>query len=478
MWDVSGKLARAGFLTLNWMSMPDTPPRHSTWRRLWRPAALLAQVGVLCAIVGVRACEGQKERPPERGKVTSTLSPKGVIVRRASTSELPTPEDLPKGKLTRCNSKEPLEVLFIGNSYTFYHDMPRMVTQIAGSAGCKLDVAWATNGGYQLSLHAQDPTTIDAIHAKPWDVVVLQNQSQQPAFLPEEVRERSLPAVELLANEVYATHPRAQIMFYSTWGRRAGDRANCKYNPRVCTFDGHTEALEVGYSVYAQAVGGDLARVGRAFQFVERDPAAAVSFGDLYDPDGSHPSIFGSYLAAAVFFHQLTGVSPEGQAFPSLLLPEEAAYLQQIAARTVRGEPLEQPGASVVTEESLVARCAKGACATPSDAQMESAPTRVVLFEGTCSDWYIRSDVTPVASIVTSLECQNGACSTDSIDTWTTMSGSTIPPGTYSVFVTIDADLSGSPSPEDYEACEDSVFSVGEGRVVTIDRFYRADSFG
>ena len=458
--------------------MLDAPPRLSTWRRLWRPAAMLVAMSALSGVFGARVgCQGQKEKPPERGKVTSTLSQKGVVVRTASSSEL-TPDDVPKGKLTRCDSKDPLEVLFIGNSYTFYHDMPRMVTQIAGSAGCKVEVSWATNGGYQLSLHAQDPTTIDAIHEKPWDGVVLQNQSQQPAFLPEEVRERSLPAVEILAGEVYATHPQAQILFYSTWGRRAGDKANCKYNPRVCTFDGHTEALEAGYSVYAEAVAGDLVRVGRAYQFVERDPAAAVSFGDLYDRDGSHPSLFGSYLTAAVFFYQLTGVSPEGQAFPPALLPEEAAYLQQIAARTVEGEPLDEPGASVVTEEQLVARCAKGACDLPTEDRMEGAATRVVLFEGTCSDWYIRSDVTQVASMVTALECKNGACSTDSIDTWTTSAGATIPPGTYSVFVTIDADLSGTPSSEDYEACEDSAFSVGEGRIVTIDRFYPASSFG
>jgi len=459
--------------------MPEAPPHSQTWRRLWRPAVLLAQVAVLCGLFGVRAgCQGVKERPPERGKITSTLSAKGVVVRSAKSGELLTAEEMPKGKLTRCSTKDPLEVLFIGNSYTFYHDMPRLVTQIAGSAGCQLDVSWATNGGYQLSLHAQDPITIDAIHEKPWDVVVLQNQSQQPAFLPEEVRERSLPAVQVLANEVYATHPTAQILFYSTWGRRSGDKANCKYNPRVCSFDGHTEATEAGYGVYAEAVGGDLVRVGRAFQFVERDQAAAVAFADLYDRDGSHPSLFGSYLAAAVFFYQLTGVSPEGQAFPSALLPEEAAYLQQIAARTIEGEPLEQPGASVVTEESLVARCAKGACEKPTVDHMEGAATRVVLFEGTCSDWYIRSDVTPVASMVTSLECQNGACSTDSIDTWTTSTGAAIPPGTYSVFVTIDADASGSQSAEDYEACEDSAFSVGEGRIVTIDRFYPASSFG
>jgi hypothetical protein len=448
-------------------------------RRAWRPLVMLLQVGLLLGMFGARlGCKGEPSRPPERGKVTSLLSKKGVIVRTASSTELLSTSDMPRMKLGGCRSQKPLSVLFIGNSYTFYYDMPRLVTEIAGSAGCKLDVSWATNGGYQLSLHAQDPTTIDAIHHKPWDVVVLQNQSQEPAFLAEEVRERSLPSVQILANEIYATHPRAQILFYSTWGRRAGDRANCNYNSNVCTFDGHTEAVEAGYSLYAEAVGGDLARVGRAFQFVSRDEAASVPFADLYDSDGSHPSIFGAYLIASVFSYQLTGVSPEGHAFPAALLPEEAAYLQQIAARTVEGEPLEEPGASVVTEESLVARCPAGACDQPTIDHMEGAATRVVLFEGTCSDWYIRSDVTQVASMVTSLECQKGACSTDSIDTWTTNTGLAIPPGTYSVFVTIDADSSGNQSAEDYEACEDSAFSVGEGRIVTIDRFYPASSFG
>jgi len=456
------------------------PPRLiPSSRRTWRPLLILLQVGLLLGVFGARVgCKGQPEKPPERGKVTSLLSQKGVVVRTASSTELLSSSDMPRMKLGRCRSKNPLSVLFIGNSYTFYYDMPRLLTQIAGSAGCKLDVSWATNGGYQLSLHAQDPTTIDAIHQRPWDVVVLQNQSQEPAFLPEEVRERSLPSVQLLANEVYATHPRAQILFYSTWGRRGGDKANCNYNPGVCTFDGHTEAVETGYSLYAEAVGGDLARVGRAFQFVARDEAASVPFADLYDRDGSHPSLFGAYLTASVFFYQLTGVTPEGHAFPSALLPEEAAYLQQIAAMTVEGEPLEEPGASVVTEESLVARCAAGACDQPTTDHMEGAATRVVLFEGTCSDWYIRSDVTPVASMVTSLECRKGACSTENIDTWTTSTGMPIPPGTYSVFVTIDADLSGNQSAADFEACEDSAFSVGEGRFVTIDRFYPASSFG
>lgn len=456
-------------LSSGWQSAP----------RRWLP--LLVALGALVGLSGARlSCEAQAVPPPVRGLVTSSLSQRGVVVRTASSTAQLASADAPKVELPRCRSKTPLSVLFIGNSYTFYNDMPRLVTQIAGSAGCNLEVSWATNGGYQLSLHAQDPTTIDAIRSRPWDAVVLQNQSQEPAFLRDEVSERSLPAVKALANEIYAAHPQTQILFFSTWGRRSGDRANCKYNPRVCSFDGHTEAVEDGYRLYAETVGGELVQVGRAFQFVSRDQAAPVDFTDLYDRDGSHPSPFGSYLAAATFFYELTGVSPEGQAFPETLFPEEAAYLQQIAAMTVEGAPLEEPGGSVVTEEALVARCTTAACSKPTTDHMEGAATRVVLFEGTCSDWYIRSDVTLVASVMASLECQNGSCATRSIDTWSTRTGAPIPPGTYSVFVTIDADASGNQTPSDFEACEDSAFSVspsGDGRVVTIDRFYPASLF-
>src|SRR5690606_15231597 len=188
------------------------------------------------------------------------------------------------------------------------HSMPKLVAEIARSVGCELEISWATNGGYELGLHLRDATTMDAIRSRPWDVVVLQNQSQKPGFREADVRAQSLPVVQELAREIRASHPQTHLLFYSTWGRRDGDRANCAYNPEVCDFEGHTEAIERGYSLYSEVVGGELAPVGRAFGSVRQDKNAPLAFGDLYDSDGSHPSLFGSYLAAAVFFQKLTGV--------------------------------------------------------------------------------------------------------------------------------------------------------------------------
>ena len=469
-------------------SVSDAPEAARSGWLSWRLSA-----GLVVALLSIftLGCEGYEVPLPETGRVSSPISGQGVVVRtaksRAVVASIPgdAGDHAGESRIARDRGasrkaqpravpslKEPLSVLFIGNSYTFYHRMPALVADIASSAGHPLEVTWATNGGYQLGLHATDPVTLDTIRSRPWDVVVLQNQSQQPGFRPEDVRVHTLPIVERLAAEIRESQPEARILLYSTWGRRAGDRTNCEYYPQVCSFEGHTDALEEGYGLYAEAIGADMALVGRAFKSVYRDNAAAVAFPDLYEPDGSHPSLFGSYLAASVFFYSLTGISPEGLGFPSTLLPEEAAYLQQIAAMTVRGEPLEPPAASVVTRERLVAKCDAKTCG-PSGA--EGAPvTRVVLFEGTCSDWYLRTDIELVASVEAELVCSEGACSTQSIDTWASESGDRIPAGTYSVFVSVDRDLSGGPSKADLEACEDSIFSVGGGRFVTIERFYRS----
>lgn len=374
-----------------------------------------------------------------------------------------------------CNAEDEKKVLFIGNSYTFYHDMPRMVVDIAGSAGCKLKVAWATRGGYRLGLHAQDPVTLAAIQAESWDLVVLQNQSQRPSFKLDDVVMDSLPVVEHLAKVIRQNNPETELLYYVTWGRRDGDQLNCAYYDKVCSFDGHTQALRDGYSLYAEATDGRLADVGRAFQLAVQDEYLPFDPYDLYDRDGTHPSIRGSYLAASVFFYEIFGISPEGLAFPTLLTAEESAYLQQVAAASVDGRELTPPGASVITEEKLVATCSGEDCG-PTD-RYSGAPTTMVLFKGTCSDWYLRTNVQEVARVTTELSCSTGACTTGSVNTWLRDRGDAVAPGTYSVFVNIDADRNGSSGPGDMEACENSAFDVGSGKKVRVTRFYPFDTY-
>ena len=74
-----------------------------------------------------------------------------------------------------------------------------------------------------------------------------------------------------------------------------------------------------------------MAPVGLAWQQVRREHPEI----GLWDPDGSHPSRAGTYLAACVLYATLFGESPEGLSFTGHVPGGEARALQRTAARTV-----------------------------------------------------------------------------------------------------------------------------------------------
>ena len=67
---------------------------------------------------------------------------------------------------------------------------------------------------------------------------------------------------------------------------------------------------------------------------VHADDQAA--FEALYDPDGSHPSVRGSYLVSCVFYGVLTGRPSVGLPYsPAEIGAEARVYLQVMADRAV-----------------------------------------------------------------------------------------------------------------------------------------------
>lgn len=230
-----------------------------------------------------------------------------------------------------CKSERPLQVLFIGNSYTHYNDMPSLLEGLAASAGCRVEAEMVAPGGSRLNLHARSGETLAAIGERAWDAVILQNYSQLPSQPPEVVRQKTFDSVGTLVSAIRQNHPATSIYYYVTWGRRDGDSKFCATNPMVCTFEGHTAALERGYQMYAETFGGRLVDVGGAWARASGARKAPFSRAKLYDPDGSHPSLHGSYLAASVFFATLFSVSPQGLAYPEGLSDKEARFIQQIA---------------------------------------------------------------------------------------------------------------------------------------------------
>ena len=85
-----------------------------------------------------------------------------------------------------------IDILFIGNSYTYANNMPQMVSELALSFGDTLNFQTSTFGGATFNSHSSNVSTLDKISQKNWDYVVLQAQSQEPSFSPSQV-----------ANDVY-----------------------------------------------------------------------------------------------------------------------------------------------------------------------------------------------------------------------------------------------------------------------------------
>lgn len=225
-------------------------------------------------------------------------------------------------------------VLFIGNSYVYVNDLPNTFRQLAQSLGDEVTVASSAPGGYTLLQHASYAPTQTAITAQQWDFVVMQEQSQLGA-LPIESTSTEYGALQLLA-DIEANWECTYPVFYMTWGRQNGDDLNCDAFPFMCTYDGMQEGLRSTYLYLATMNDAYVSPVGVAWKQV-RDTQPQIN---LYDPDGSHPSVAGTYLAACVFYCTLFQESCVDATFNSSLPAGTAAILRGIASATVLDEPL------------------------------------------------------------------------------------------------------------------------------------------
>ena len=224
-------------------------------------------------------------------------------------------------------------VLFLGNSYTAANDLPNTFRQLALSLGEEVTVSASTPGGYTLEQHATYAPSLSLIDAQPWDFVVMQEQSQYGA-LPLEITP-TLAGAAQLSGTIEANFECTYPVFYMTWGRENGDAQNCANFPFMCTYDGMQQGLRDNYVALAEANEGYTAPVGAAWQEVR----ATHPEIQLYQGDGSHPSVEGTYLAACVFYCTLYQVSCVDASFLGSLPPETAVILRTIASTTVLNEP-------------------------------------------------------------------------------------------------------------------------------------------
>jgi len=222
-------------------------------------------------------------------------------------------------------------ILFIGNSYTYVNNLPQLLYDLALSAGDTIVYDSNTPGGYTLQSHCTNATTLSKISLGNWDYVILQEQSQNPAFSPQQVASDVLPYAKRLDSLIHISNNCCQTVFYMTWGRINGDASNCAFYPPICTYLGMQQRLKESYLLMANNNSAVVSPVGEAWKNVR----ALYPNINLYSSDGSHPSIEGSYLAACVFYTSIFKTSCVGLSFTSTVTPSNALILQQIASETV-----------------------------------------------------------------------------------------------------------------------------------------------
>jgi hypothetical protein len=236
-----------------------------------------------------------------------------------------------------------IRVLFIGNSYTYFNNLPQILSGLAASANPPkvIETAMIAVGGATLKLLWAGGKPQAALANGKWDYVVLQEQSTLgPTKVVDGVPQINDPkdfhaSVRTIDAEIKKAG--AKTLLYLTWARKdAQDK-----QPLL------TEA----YQSIGKDLGDTVAPVGLSWHKAMK---AQPDF-ELYVADKSHPNPAGSYLAACVFYATLFGKTPEGLAARITgtiiehtgkisdaqgelinLSKQDAAFLQKIAWETVR----------------------------------------------------------------------------------------------------------------------------------------------
>jgi hypothetical protein len=210
---------------------------------------------------------------------------------------------------------EGTSVLFVGNSYLYFADVPGIVQALAEAAGGeKLAVATVAGPDMALVDHWNEGTAVRAIRDEAWRWVVLQ---QGPSSV--EINRDSLRLVTGWFNEEI-TRVGGRAALFSAW-------------PSASRRQDFPRAIE-SYALAAQDVDGLVLPVASAWlEAWERDPELA-----LY-ADGLHPNTLGAYLAALVVYGRLLEASPRGlpgslrlRSGATISIPPAVAALLQEAA--------------------------------------------------------------------------------------------------------------------------------------------------
>ncbi len=176
--------------------------------------------------------------------------------------------------------KKDLNILFIGNSHTYFNDMPLMVKRCAEDDGFHCRVTMLAHPNWYLSQHAEEPEARFNILYGRYDYVVLQEHAHP--FGPEEEFLNAAAALNRMIREAGSTP-----VIFECWSRKNEPATQAHMN------EVHKRA--------ADGIHALLAPVGENW----RDCIRSRPELEMYAEDGAHASPAGSDFAAKVIWETI-----------------------------------------------------------------------------------------------------------------------------------------------------------------------------
>ena len=173
-----------------------------------------------------------------------------------------------------------MRTLFIGNSHTYFNDMPKIFADICRKNGIDMQVTMLTKGGMGLDYHADNEQTRFNILFGDYDFIILQHVAHPMGefSVMEEAPDRIMEWIK---------QTRSMACFYMTWTEENNEVFQKEMSAR--------------YRKLAEKYGCKVSPVGdKWWSHIHEHPDI-----DLYFEDRRHASVEGSRLVAQTIYDTL-----------------------------------------------------------------------------------------------------------------------------------------------------------------------------
>ncbi len=253
---------------------------------------------------------------------------------------------------------EEFNVLFIGNSLTYFYDMPQTLQRMLDETHPNIKIDQSTFPGMSLSAHLSNIITSQTensvntrkreegettatelkIAEKEWDMIILQTGTVS-VLIPEN---RDFKVNKAIADiKKLASNPNCKFVLFNTWPSKNEYPKNYCYSSRTIhssiqkekscspmmeSLEQEMQLINASYDLVATQNNLQKTDNGSKFYTV----LTTYPEIELYE-DPIHPNKYGSFLNACIFYEMLTNNKASDLNYVGDIVPKTAALLKTIA---------------------------------------------------------------------------------------------------------------------------------------------------